>query len=135
LTGLDSNTTYYVVIESTDAAGNVTTSATFSAKTAVIVDTTAPVISSIAHTTGSSTSTITWLTNEPATSKVFFGTSTPLNIATAMNSGTTTLSTSHSVTLTGLATSTAHYFKVQSTDASANVQTSSEFAATTTSGL
>ena len=136
LSGLAANTTYYLVIESTDTAGNVSTSATFSAKTnalPVVVDTTAPILSSIASITGASTSTISWITDEVSTSKVFYSTSTPLDIASSttqsvLNSGPVT---SHSIDLSNLATSTTYYFKVQSVDASGNTATSNEFSATT----
>lgn len=136
ISGLASNTTYYLVIESTDTAGNVTTSATFSAKTnalPVVTDVTAPVISSIVTTPGASTTTITWVTDELSTSKVFYSTSTPLIIASSttlsvLNSG---LVTSHSIDLSGLSTSTIYYFKVQSVDASGNTATSGEVSTTT----
>ncbi|MEN9912758.1 MAG: hypothetical protein RLY66_166 [Candidatus Parcubacteria bacterium] len=136
ITGLAANTTYYIVIESTDGAGNVSTSATFSAKTnalPVVVDTTAPILSSIASVTGASTSTISWITDEVSTSKVFYSTSTPLDITSSttqsvLNGG---LVTSHSIDLTGLATSTTYYFKIQSVDTSGNTATSSEFNTTT----
>jgi hypothetical protein len=136
LTSLNANTTYYLVIESTDTAGNVTTSATFSAKTnalPVVTDTTAPVLSSIVATPGASTSTVSWVTDELSTSKVFYSTSTPLDV----NAGTTrsilnsSLVTSHSIQLSGLATSTIYYFKVQSVDNSGNTAISSEYSATT----
>lgn len=134
--GLSANTTYYIVIESTDSAGNVSTSATFSAKTTtlpVVTDTTAPIMSSIAALTGASTSTISWITNEISTSKVFYSTSTPLNIASSTTQSILNgnLVTNHSIDLSGLATSTTYYFMVQSVDGSGNTATSNEFSATT----
>lgn len=136
ITGLSANTTYYIVIESTDSAGNVSTSATFSAKTTalpVVTDTTAPIISSIAALTGASTSTISWVTDEISTSKVFYSTSTPLNIASSTTQSILNgnLVTNHSIDLSGLATSTTYYFIVQSVDGSGNTATSNEFSATT----
>ncbi len=136
ITGLAANTTYYLVIESTDTAGNVSTSATFSAKTnalAVVTDTTAPIVSSIGVVAGASTSTVSWTTNELSTSKVFYSTITPLDISTSTTQSVLngSLVTSHSVSLSGLATSTVYYFKVQSVDAAGNTQTSGEFTATT----
>lgn len=136
ISGLSANTTYYLVIESTDIAGNISTSATFSAKTnalPVVSDTTAPVLSSIAAVAGASTSTISWITNEVSTSKVFYSTSTPLDTGAATTQSVLngSLVTSHSIDLSGLATSTTYYFKVQSVDASGNTTTSNEFSATT----
>lgn len=136
ISGLLANTTYYLVIESTDLAGNVSTSATFSAKTSalpVVADTTAPIISSIASIIGASTSTISWITDEVSNSKVFYSTSTPLNIASSSTQSVLNgnLVTSHSIDISGLATSTTYYFMVQSVDGSGNTATSSEFSATT----
>ena len=136
LTNLSANTTYYLVIESTDTAGNVSTSATFSAKTnalPVVIDNTAPVLSSIIITPGASTSTISWITDELSTSKVFYSTSTPLDIiaSTTQSVLNSALLTNHSISLSGLATSTIYYFKIQSVDTSGNTQTSGEVSTTT----
>ncbi len=140
ITGLNPNTTYYLVIESTDTAGNVTTSATFSAHTNILPvapDVTAPVITSLLATPGSSTTTVSWTTDELATSKVFYSTASPVDVG-----ATTTpfilngsLVTSHSIQVTGLSTSTLYYFKVQSADASVNTATSGEVSTTTMSGI
>ncbi len=140
LSGLTPDTTYYVVIESTDTAGNVTTSATFSAHTGAVivpVDTTAPVISNVLVAPGVSTTTVTWTTNELSTSKLFYSTVNPLDIgatttATVLNGS---LVTSHSISLSSLASSTVYYFKIQSSDSSGNVTTSDQFSATTTAGI
>ena len=140
ITGLNPETTYYLVIESTDMGGNVTTSATFSAKTlaapmVVVTDTTAPAITNIVLIPGASTSTITWLTDEPATTKLFYSTTTPVDVGSSSTpfAVNNTLVTSHSVQLTGLATSTVYYFKVQSADNANNTQTSGEVRTTTLS--
>ena len=137
--GLNPNTTYYLVIESTDLAGNVSTSATFSAKTSdyVAPDTTAPIISAISSTPGTSTAQVNWTTNESSNSYVFYSTSTPVNTASVstqvVSSGA--LTTSHTLTLSNLATSTVYYVILRSTDAANNTATSSEFSFTTGSGL
>lgn len=140
LAGLSSDTTYYVVIESTDIAGNVTTSATFSAHTGAIVvpvDTTAPVISNVLVAPGVSTTTVTWTTNELATSKLFYSTVNPLEIGatTTVTVLDGSLVTSHSVSVSSLASSTVYYFKIQSSDSSGNMTTSDQFSATTTAGI
>lgn len=139
LTGLNPNTTYYLVIEATDLSGNVSTSATFSAVTGnfTIPDTTAPVISAVHSTVGTSTANISWTTNESATSKVFYATSTPVNtaLASTLFVNNSSLVTNHSLSLSGLATSTQYYLIITSTDAANNNATSSEFSITTGSGL
>jgi hypothetical protein len=139
LSTLNPNTTYYVVIESTDLAGNVSTSATFSAKTSdyVTPDTTAPVISAVSTVAGTSTTQVTWNTNELSNSYIFYATSTPVTIGSAstyvVSSGT--LVNNHSFTLTNLATSTRYYVIIRSTDTANNTATSSEFSFLTGSGL
>lgn len=55
--------------------------------TSVPVDTTPPLISAIGTVTGTTTATITWTTNEPADSTVWYGTSTPLSIGGTTASG------------------------------------------------
>jgi peptidoglycan hydrolase-like protein with peptidoglycan-binding domain len=103
-----------------------------------VPDTTAPVISSFgtSNLLGTTTSII-WTTNENSNSKVWFGTSTPLSLthpATKLVSDSS-LVTSHSLQLSGLATSTTYYFKVVSTDGANNTATSTEGVFTTTIGL
>ncbi|MEW6770960.1 MAG: fibronectin type III domain-containing protein [Bacillota bacterium] len=85
----------------------------------LVPDTTPPVISSVAASTTATTATITWVTDEPATSVVNYGTTTALGSTVT----DTTLTTTHSVTLTGLSPETAYYFEVQSADAAGNLTT------------
>ena len=87
------------------------------------VDTTAPTFSSLAA--GSITQsgvTITWTTNEASTSQVQYSTDTSYNQSSTPDSS---LVTSHSVTLSGLASGTLYYYRVSSTDGSGNIGTSS----------
>jgi hypothetical protein len=85
------------------------------------VDTTPPVISAINATASGSSATITWTTDENSTSRVDYGTSASSLTSSATSSG---LSTSHSVTLSGLGSSTTYYFRVSSVDAAGNGATS-----------
>ncbi|KND47183.1 MAG: hypothetical protein AB199_01990 [Parcubacteria bacterium C7867-004] len=85
-------------------------------------DTTAPLISSISSGTPGHTSvTILWTTDEAATSTVNYGLTTGYGTA----STSSTLVTSHSITITGLTPSTTYNFNVGSQDAAGNVATSS----------
>jgi hypothetical protein len=68
-----------------------------------------------------------WTTNESATSKVYYATSTPVNIGTASSVSDTTLITSHSLNLSGLVASSTYYYLVESKDAALNTSTSTEF--------
>ena len=79
-------------------------------------DCTAPTFSSVTALPGSGSATITWTTNEASSSLVHYGTSAPPS-STATAGGMTT---SHAVTLSGLAGCTTYYYSVQSTDAAGN---------------
>ncbi len=92
-----------------------------------IKDHTAPIIHQVSATGITSTSThITWMTNEPATSKVWYGTSTPAVSATAWMVSDGTLVSLHDLTLSNLAATTTYYYVVGSSDAAGNTATSSE---------
>lgn len=90
-------------------------------------DTTAPIISGVSISALTSTSAaVNWTTNEAATSKVYYGTTTPLNLASAGTASSAVLSTSHSIPLSGLVASTTHYYVLESKDAANNTATSTE---------
>jgi peptidoglycan hydrolase-like protein with peptidoglycan-binding domain len=133
LTGLTPNTTYYYKVESTDAAGNKTLSSETSFNTQALppADTTPPTISAVNASPASTTATVSWTTNEAATSKVYYGTATPLVLSSASTVTDGAFLTSHSLGLTNLATSTTYYVVVESADAATNAATSSEFSFTT----
>jgi len=91
-----------------------------------------PNISGIATGTPSSSgATITWTTDEHTTSQVFYGTSIPYAFSSALNP---TLSTSHSVTLSGLSSGMTYHFEIESIDGSSTPATSSDMTFTTTVG-
>ncbi|KND47673.1 MAG: putative hemagglutinin-related protein [Parcubacteria bacterium C7867-006] len=101
-------------------------------------DTTAPVITSVGTSNLFGTTTnIVWTTNEAATSKVWFGTSTPLSLTSANTQmvNNSSLVTSHTLSLSGLATSTTYYYVVVSSDAANNTASSTESSFLTTAGL
>lgn len=86
----------------------------------------------------STSADIVWDTNLPASSVVYFGTTSCLNFSTCSGSYTGSSSgpggsTEHRVSLSSLSALTTYYFRVQST-AGADTVTSSEFEFTTTSG-
>lgn len=132
LTGLSAFTTYYYLIQSTDASGNIATSTEQSFTTLAAPDTTAPVISGVSATsTASTTASITWATNEPTNSTVWYATSTPVSTATASSTGSASLVTSHAMSLSGLTGSVQYYYFVVSKDSALNTATSSEYSFTT----
>ncbi len=85
---------------------------------------TAPVLSAIASSVaGPSQATITWTTNGASTTQVEYGPATAYGSVTALN---TSLVTSHSQGLTGLAAGTVYHFRVKSADAAGNLATSGD---------
>lgn len=95
-------------------------------------DTAAPVISSVASSTAATEATVTWTTDEPATSRVFYGATSSYTDSTAQSSATTT---SHNVTVSGLSGSTVYHFAVVSMDDAGNYATSSDYTFTTASAV
>jgi len=133
LTGLVGSTTYYFVVSARDAAGNTATSSTEHFTTLTPPDTTAPVISSIATTNiATTTATISWNTNENATSKLWYGTTTTVNTSDApqlsINSGTM----SYVFNLTGLTGTTTYYAIGSVRDTAGNTATTTGISFTTT---
>lgn len=134
INGLTANTTYRGILVSRDAEGNTATSSeiTFTTKN-VVGDTTAPVISSIIPTVSTSTLKVSWNTNENATGKVYYGTTPSIdaNSSTTLFVDNTTLQTGHTITISGLASSTTYYYILESIDLSANVRRTAVRKATT----
>ena len=130
LTGLASNTTYHFRVLSKDAANNLATSGDLTFTTGA-VDADAPVLSSIvAANLTTSGATITWTTNENATTQVDYGTTASYGSSSTLDS---TLASGHTVVLTGLSASTLYHFRVNSKDASNNLSTSGDMTFTTLS--
>jgi len=124
------NTTYYAVLAVRDNSGNVTISNSISFTTTVSTstDTTAPTISNILTTINLNKLFINWKTNEPARSKLFYGTTTvDVAATTTANISKTTLGTNHSFELPSMSSTTPYHVILQSTDAVGNVKTSGEY--------
>lgn len=81
------------------------------------VDITAPVISNVQTSVTETSVTITWDTDEPATSQVEYGLTSGLGTFTTVD---TTLKTLHSVTINGLTPDTPYFFKTLSEDEATN---------------
>ncbi len=87
------------------------------------VDTTPPAISNVTATPGlNNTATIAWSTDEPATSRVDYGTSPT---ALTANVSSPALATTHAVALSGLTPLATYYYRVTSADSAGNASTSS----------
>jgi hypothetical protein len=122
--------TVSVVVDASDLNGNAMTTDAYSFTTGPAPDTTPPVISNVQATSITDNSAvITWTTNEASDSAVQYGTTSG---SYPLSRNSTTLVTSHSVTLTGLNDDTTYFFRVRSTDASGNGPTvSNELSFTT----
>jgi hypothetical protein len=125
LTGLSPQTPYYFKVSATDAVGNgPRESGMGSFTTVALPDTTAPVVveGPMVVNISKSGGTVLWKTDEPATSTVI-----SFDGANYGFFSDNTLSTSHSVTLTGLQASKLYSYKVSSTDGSGNSMTLPNF--------
>jgi hypothetical protein len=94
-------------------------------------DNTAPVISNVTADATITTSKIVWDTDEPATSSLWYSTTTPIitaDIEPIISSG---LKKEHSITVSSLTASTTYYFITGSVDDSGNAATSTEQSFTT----
>ena len=92
-------------------------------------DVTPPQISNVAAgQVTASAATVTWTTDEPASSQVEYGTTIAYGSATTLDA---TLATSHSQPLTGLSPSTVYHYRVLSRDGAGNLATGMDATFTT----
>src|SRR5262249_13431096 len=113
-------TTVYT-LTATNSAGSVTAQATVN----VTQDTTPPVISSVASSAvGNSAVTITWSTDELSDTQVDYGTTTSYGSSSVLS---TTLTTTHKVSLSILTGGTTYHYRVKSRDAYGNLAVSGDY--------
>ena len=93
----------------------------------VIADTTAPSISDVLATPAKKSAVITWTTGENSISWVVYGTTTNYGL----EEKTTSYTTSHSITLSGLTAETDYHYQVKSKDSSGNTKSYSDQTFTT----
>lgn len=98
---------------------------------ALVIDTTAPVVSVVDSTPSTTTATITWTTDEVSSSIVQYGLSNSYGSATS-EADTSPRVTSHSVSISGLISCTTYHFRVRSNDTLSNLATGSDNTFTTT---
>ncbi|MBU3669036.1 MAG: hypothetical protein FGM57_03660 [Candidatus Taylorbacteria bacterium] len=122
--GTLSENSYSITTVQTDVAGNP--SAVSNTKT-ITIDQTAPVISSVASSTTDTTATISWSTDENATSSVRYGITTSYGLASSTN----VVAQNRSVSLSNLAPSTTYHFELASTDLAGNRTVTSDYTFTT----
>jgi len=120
LTGLIPGMTYYYKAK---AAGN--TGAVYGEeKSFTTVDDTAPVISLLNCSTTASVATITWTTNEAATSQIDFGLTEDYGDTTGWSAD---LVTSHSICLVDLSPDSTYHYRIICRDASRNEVVTREY--------
>lgn len=124
---LDSNTAYYVIINKNafqDARGN--DYAGFTAATTwnfTTTDTIAPILSDTGATVTATGATITWTTDEAASSRVQFGPTTSYGTGGIFNLSPRV--TNHTIILRGMFPCARYNYRIVSTDASGNTATGS----------
>lgn len=122
LSGLTSLTLYHYRVISKDAAGNTSVSGDQTFTTASTTDITPPVIFSIdANNIIHTGATITWSTDEAATTQVEYGQTASYGSLSPLSS---TLVTGHQQPLTDLAPSTLYHYRVRSADNKGNLSVS-----------
>jgi len=95
-------------------------------------DTTPPIISNLQVVSLATQATVSWTTNEPATSIVSYGPTSAYENGSITNPS---FVTNHSVTLTGLNQASLYHFRVGSRDASNNLAQSGDSTLTTVDSL
>ncbi|MES3030802.1 MAG: LamG-like jellyroll fold domain-containing protein [Patescibacteria group bacterium] len=93
-------------------------------------DVASPVVSRVASTTTTSTATITWDTNEDATTVVQYGLTTSYGTASTTSDGSiygTFYVTTHGIVLRSLSPGTTYHYRLINTDYAGNVSTSSDY--------
>ena len=126
ITGLSPTTTYHYRVKSEDGVGNPAVSDDFTFTTPAMIP---PVISAVEASPGESTAAVTWTTDEPATSQVEYGLTDSYGSQTAKD---TSLTSNHSMSLTGLTPETLYHYRVKSEDAAGNPSVSGDCTLTTT---
>ena len=108
-----------------DQAGNASSGRSVT----IVRDTTGPSLSAVTATDiAVSSATITWTTDEAASSQVEYGPTTSYGQRTVLDS---TLLTTHRVALSGLTAGTLYHARVRSTDTAGNEALSADFTFTT----
>lgn len=123
---LQNGQTYYLSVRAVDVAGNTGAMATSDGLT---VDTQAAVPSDIIDLPSRTSATISWTTNEPATTQLEWGATDAYGNLTSESSE---YATDHEVTLTGLNENTTYYYRIRGKDRADNVTTGEGKTFTTT---
>ncbi len=118
--------TYYATVTAYDVFGEPIILAT---SNGVRVDISAPDITDLSISAGLTSATVTWTTNEVATTHVAIGTTADMGTVVL---DAVTLTTSHAATINTLQSGTTYYLQVQSVDSAGNSAQSMMLVFTTT---
>jgi phosphodiesterase/alkaline phosphatase D-like protein len=123
------DTTYYAVLTSTDASGNVLQSDSFAFHTDAASDTTAPHLHAIRFDAGTSTLAVSWNTDEPTSADLYASGTSGFAIDDdgVMAAHDASLDASHALMLSGLSPDTNYFVRVHAADNAGNETTSAEF--------
>ena len=117
VTGIGDGGTYTYYARCEDTSSNANSDDLAISFEVATPDGTPPLITNVAANPGAVTATITWTTDEPATSQVEYGLTNGLGSFSIVDPA---LNTGHSVTLTSLPIDTLHHFRVISGDVNGN---------------
>ncbi len=128
-TGLPDGSSHVLTATAYDLAGNYGNSAPVTVTIVdSIPDSIPPVISGVSASVTGTSATITWTTDEPATSQVKYGLKRKYGQASLLDP---TLVTSHSVTLTSLSPDRTYHYRALSVDSGGNSAQSGDHTFTT----
>jgi hypothetical protein len=129
LSGLTPSSAYHFQVKSQDGSGSSASSGDLTFTTSAVSNPTSPVLSLLtAINIVANSATITWTTDQPANSQVFYGTTTAYGSSSALDS---TLVTSHTVNISGLTAATQYHLQAQSQNAGGIMGTSADLVFTT----
>lgn len=132
LSGLTPSTTYHYQVKSQDGGGNSAASPDSTFTTSATQTPQAPVVSGVSVTNvTSSTATISWSTDQSASTQVLYGTSSSYGASSPLDN---TMVMNHTVGLSGLTAGMAYHFAAQSVNAGNAVGTSGDMTFTTATG-
>jgi len=128
LNKLQPNTKYYLIVGSATKNGIVKSSEVSFTTSDKVITAKALSMSEIVSTVDTTSAKITWNTNKPTTSNVFYSINTPVNTADSATPSVkdSVLTKKHSVNISGLSTGTLYHIIIKSTDSSNNEIVSDE---------
>ena len=132
MTGLEPDTTYHYLVVATDGSNNMSTSSESSFTTDALPDTTAPSVSGLSSNASTSSADVTFMTDEPAKSTLWYSTTSPVPIgSSSLTYPTSGYATSHVYSLPSLTPETTYYFRIEAVDSTGNSRLIPESSLTT----